>query len=51
MYMSPIIIMYNYIGEIKKRGVVTPITEDIYKPILRALKNEGIEASTSVVNL
>ncbi len=34
-----------FAGEIKKHGIVTPTSKDIYKPILRALKREGIEAS------
>ncbi len=44
-----IIIIVFIAGEIKKHGIVTPISEDVYKPILRALKREGIEAS--VINI
>eukprot|EP01133_Synstelium_polycarpum_P015981 gene15981-19006_t len=29
-------------GSIKERGVVIPVTEEYYKPILKALHNEGI---------
>ena len=31
-------------GEVKAKGVLTPTTKEIYGPILKALKEEGIEA-------
>ena len=34
-------------GELTTRGIVTPTTSDIYTPILRRLKAEGIEATFS----
>lgn len=34
-------------GEIKKKGVVRPVTKDVYQPILDRLKLEGIEATVS----
>ncbi|EFA79152.1 aminoadipic semialdehyde synthase [Heterostelium album PN500] len=30
-------------GSLKERGVVLPITEEYYKPILKSLRNEGIQ--------
>jgi len=29
-------------GKFKRRGVVTPVTKDIYQPVLEELKEEGI---------
>ncbi len=34
-------------GEIKKYGIVIPTDADIYKPMLKALKQEGIEPVVS----
>ena len=32
-------------GELTRKGVVTPITNDIYTPVLEELKAEGIQAT------
>jgi len=34
-------------GEVSAKGVLTPTAKEIYGPILRALKEEGIEAKIS----
>lgn len=35
-------------GEIQKRGVVLPFSEDIYRPILSRLRAEGLHATETV---
>uniref|UniRef100_A0A6M2DNH5 Alpha-aminoadipic semialdehyde synthase, mitochondrial n=1 Tax=Xenopsylla cheopis TaxID=163159 RepID=A0A6M2DNH5_XENCH len=35
-------------GEIQKRGVVLPFSEDIYRPILSRLRSEGLHATETV---
>ena len=30
-------------GELQRKGVVRPVTEDVYKPMLHKLKEEGVE--------
>ncbi|XP_072178275.1 alpha-aminoadipic semialdehyde synthase, mitochondrial-like [Diadema setosum] len=38
-------------GEIQQKGVVLPLSKDIYKPILSRLMAEDIRASTRTINL
>nr|XP_054750368.1 alpha-aminoadipic semialdehyde synthase, mitochondrial-like [Lytechinus pictus] len=38
-------------GEIQQKGVVLPLSKDIYKPILNRLQAEGIRASSRSIKI
>lgn len=42
---------FYYTGQIQQKGVLRPLTADIYQPALKALKEEGIEYKLEVVEL
>ena len=39
--------MYT-VGEIQTKGMIVPMSRDMYRPILKRLQQEGIEARTIV---
>ena len=43
--------LLNHPGEIQKKGMLVPMSADLYRPILKRLKQEGIVAKESVTEL
>ena len=37
--------MFLYLGEIQRKGIQIPMSQEIYRPILSRLKDEGITAT------
>jgi hypothetical protein len=49
--LSIIWLPYVIIGEIQKKGLLRPLSRDIYRPALKRLQDFGIEANTTVTQL
>ena len=49
-YIANTLYIFNVKGEIQSKGVVLPFTQDIYRPMLRRLKLEGIEAREHITH-
>ena len=44
------IILILFAGEIQEKGLLVPLTSDIYRPILKRLKKENIEAVETIIH-
>ena len=41
---------FTFTGELQRKGVVRPVTEDVYKPMLHRLKEEGVQYTVTLAN-
>ena len=48
-FHTSLFLEFLFSGEIQKKGIVVPFTSDIYSPILKRLKLEGISATESEI--